>query len=422
MFKKKKNDETVEDILSEETENTPLTEEGEVFAEGAESELLSGDVEAVSLAEGSVEEALDAPDAPAETEAVPQEASDAAAFEETAPLSEEEAPTESAAEEAPVEDATPASQETLPEEELVPEKECVPEDAEVPNDTAASADPVETEEYEESDEVEPYDEEAAPAETSAPIHTPLAISQAAPTDAPTEDGAKPNNTKSQTGGPKGGTYTWQEKRLRRKYKMDKDELLSSNDVISGFILARGEQVVRTYHCLAAAKGPGTICLTNKRLLVNADERSEVSVEQVSGIKFSRYALFSVGKFIFALLLTAIAVFCVLLPTLEWNFSIPNITGDDRKMWAEILCYVGAGLSFLISLPLWFTLVRKTFYFYIFAHQDAPFIACKNAGYSKREKKGKVAAFMVASAGKESEKAARELGALIIEIKEGRFRS
>ena len=265
---------------------------------------------------------------------------------------------------------------------------------------------------------DPVVEEAVAAEEE---ETPIE-EEAAPAPIPQKKAAKPAkkapvSPKPVAPAPK--TYSRQEKKLRKKYKLDKDALLSANSAVPGFILAQGEQVIRSYHCLASAKGPGTVCLTNRRLLVNADERSEVSIEQLTGIKFSRYTKFFFGKFFFALLFTAIAALSVLLPIIEWKFNIPNITGET-KLWAEILCYVGAGISFFIALPLWFKIVRKTFYFYIFAHQDAPFIACKNSGFSKREAKGKVAASMVASAGKESEKAARELGALIIEVKEGRF--
>lgn len=215
-------------------------------------------------------------------------------------------------------------------------------------------------------------------------------------------------------------YFKEKKRLRRKYKMDKDALLSSNDVIPGFIVAKGEKVVRAYNCLAAQKGDGTVCLTNRRLLINADERSEISVNQVTGIKFSKYAKFSFFKFLFAILFFAIAAASVLITMFDFGIEIPNITGAEPAKWAVILCYVGAGISFIIGLPLLLTCVKKTFYFYIFAQQDAPFVECKSASVLKREKKGKAAKCLVAREGKESEKAARELGALLIEIKEGRF--
>ena len=249
-----------------------------------------------------------------------------------------------------------------------------------------------------------------PEPVAAPAPQPAAIPVAAPIipKTPAEDVS-----------PMKKEYTRAEKNLRRKYKLDKDELLSSNDLIKGFVLARGEKVVRTYHCIASDKGEGTLCLTNRRLLVNADERSEIGVEQVSGIKFCSHVKFSFFKFVFALIFLAAAALSTLITFIDFGIEIPRITGDPVK-WAVILCYVGTGIGALIALPLLFTMVKKTFYFYIYARQEAPYVECKNSSYIKREKKGKVANCMVATAGKESEKAARELGALLIEIKEGRF--
>ena len=45
---------------------------------------------------------------------------------------------------------------------------------------------------------------------------------------------------------------------------------------------------------------------------------------------------------------------------------------------------------------------------------------KNRTYALREKKGHVYRYTLSRAGKESDKAARELGALILEVKEGRY--
>ena len=261
-----------------------------------------------------------------------------------------------------------------------------------------------------AEEILPADAE----ETEAPAVLPVSTSAEAPAEKAAEPAEKPAPEKKEN-------YTWQELKLRKKYKMEQDPLFHANEVIPGFIIARGERVVRTYNCLATKKGDGTICLTNKRLLVNAGERSEVAIEQISGIKFSRYSQFYFLRFIFAFLFLAIAVCAVLIPHLNnLPFAIPNITGEARKAWAVILCYVGGGLSALISLPIWLKIVKRTFYFYIYSHQDTPFVECKSAAYLKSEAKGKVSKCMVASSGKESEKAARELGALLIEIKEGRF--
>ena len=215
-------------------------------------------------------------------------------------------------------------------------------------------------------------------------------------------------------------YSKYEKKLRKQYKMNKDLLLSENDVIPGFVIAKGENVIRSYRCLATAKGDGTLCLTNKRLLINAGERSEVSIDKVTGIKFSKYSNFSFLKFLFWLIFFGLGAFMLILPTFRSGMNIPMITGDSWKDWFTYLFYACGAVSVVISIPLFFTMLKKTFYFYVFAREEAPFLECKSGSYAKREKKGKVYKYMVAKAGKESEKAARELGALIIEAKEGRY--
>ena len=215
-------------------------------------------------------------------------------------------------------------------------------------------------------------------------------------------------------------YTSYERRLRRKYKLDKDILLSNNDIVPGFILAKGENVIRSYNCLASKKGEGTICLTNKRLMINADERSEVEVEKVSGIKFSRNTYFSFAKFLFGLIFLGLGAFMIMLPFFHTGMNIPYITGEAWKSWFFYLFIACGAVSVLIGLPLWGTMVKKYFYFNIFIKEGSPFLECKSKSFVKSEKKGRQYTFLVSNAGKESEKAARELGALIIEVKEGRY--
>ena len=216
-------------------------------------------------------------------------------------------------------------------------------------------------------------------------------------------------------------YSSYEKKLRRKYKMDKDVLLNSNDIIPGFILAKGENVVRSYNCLASKKGDGTLCLTNKRLMINTDERSEVAVNMVTGIKFARNTYFSFVKFLFGFLFLVLGAAMILLPFFRDKVPvIPFVTDDHWKDWFKYLFIACGAVSVLIGLPLWGTMVKKYFYFTVFVNEGAPFLECKSKSFVKSEKKGKQYSFVVTDAGKESEKAARELGALILEVKEGRY--
>lgn len=218
-------------------------------------------------------------------------------------------------------------------------------------------------------------------------------------------------------------YTREETKLRKKYKLTNDLLLSGNSVIPGFVLAKGENVIRSYQCLASPKGEGTLCLTNRRLLVDAGERSEVDIRNVSGIKFGKFKSFSLLKCLFAIFFFIVGGALVALPFLhDGGMTIRFLTflTDNWKDFFDYIFWGVGALLVLISLPLFFTMVKKTFYFYIYAKEEAVFFECKNSSYAKREKNGKVYKFVVSKAGKESEKAARELGALIIEAKEGRY--
>ena len=214
-------------------------------------------------------------------------------------------------------------------------------------------------------------------------------------------------------------YTRAEARLRRKYKMNNDVLLSENDVVPGFVIAKGENIVRTYNCLSG-KGGGTICLTNKRLLINAAERSEMDIKQVSGIKFSNSTNFNFLKFLFGLIFVALGGFLIAVPAIRNSVAIPYLTGEAYKSWFAYVLYPCGGVSALIGLPLLFTTIKTSFYFYVYARVETPFLECKSAALAKRERKEKAYKFMVAKPGKESDKAARELGALIIEVKDGKY--
>ena len=186
------------------------------------------------------------------------------------------------------------------------------------------------------------------------------------------------------------------------------------------MIAKGENVVRSYRCLSSKAGDGTICLTNKRLLINAGERSEIGIDQVSGIKFSNYTRFYFIRFLFALIFIGLGALLLALPSIKDSVSIPYVTGENYKSWFAYIFYPCGGISLLIGLPILFHSIKTSFYFYVYARMETPFLEYKSPVQAKRERKGKVFKYMIAKPGKESEKAARELGALIIEVKQGHY--
>ena len=163
-------------------------------------------------------------------------------------------------------------------------------------------------------------------------------------------------------------------------------------------------------------------MTNKRLLVNSDERSEVEVDRVTGIKFMKRLTLSVVKLIFAIIFFVIGAALIATPfLLTMDSPVAEMIALFWKDWMRYLFFGLGGLNVVISLPFWFTMIKKYFRFNILVKDSASFLECKSPTFFKKEKKGKMSGtFILAKAGKESEKAARELGALLIEIKAGRY--
>ena len=221
----------------------------------------------------------------------------------------------------------------------------------------------------------------------------------------------------------GDNFSRTEKHLRKQYRLHKDLLLRSNRVVPGFVIAKGETVIRTYHCLDSAKGEGTICLTNKRLLLNADERAELDINRISGIKFSKYTKINFMKLVFALIFFLPGILLFLLPFLVKSGMQSSFIVELAAKWKTFytVLFLFLGVAFIGgSLPFILTMVHKTFYFYVYATDGVPFFECKNRSFAKREQGGMTFKCLISNAGSDSEKAARELGALIIEAKEGRY--
>ena len=316
---------------------------------------------------------------------------------------------------APEKPETPAEQEPAPEsEEKKKKKDKKPSKEEEELLAAVEAEMASRSETAPEVELAPA---PAPAATEAAPVIPV-VAPAAPAAVHEEAPMAENNTNT----PPVREYSSYEKKLRRKYGLDKDVILSQNDVVPGFVLAKGENVVRCYYCLNSDEGEGTLCVTNKRLLINADERSEVEIERVTGVKFLKNTSFSVIKLLFALAFSLIGGLLIAIPFIRGMIQIPFIDLDALwKDWFRYLFLAVGGVDVLISLPFWFTMVKKYFRFNIFVKDSASFLEVKSGAFFKKEKKGKMhGGFMISKAGKESEKAARELGALILEIKAGRY--
>ncbi|NCA66669.1 MAG: hypothetical protein EOM87_01245 [Clostridia bacterium] len=201
-------------------------------------------------------------------------------------------------------------------------------------------------------------------------------------------------------------------KLRKKYKINKDPIFCENDYVDGFILANNEILLKRYDALKVNGGNvGRILITNKRMLFNTSEKAEIPLDEVIGIRSAHHWTLSWVKLIFSMLLIAAAAFAFV-----YDFTSFSFIAD--KAWL-VYIIIGLGAVFaLIGVILLFTFARKRFALKIFIHSAYEFIT-----YNSKKKKKENAimqSVIIAMPGKELDKFVREVGALILQSREGFF--
>jgi hypothetical protein len=202
------------------------------------------------------------------------------------------------------------------------------------------------------------------------------------------------------------------KKLRKKYKIDKDSIFSENDYVDGFILANNETLLRRYDALKVNGGNiGRILITNKRMLFNTSEKAEIPLASVNGIRSAKYWTLNWVKFIFSLIFIGIAAFAFIYDFTTFDFF-------QGKAWL-IYIIMGVGAVFaLFGLIMLFTFARRRFALKVFISSSYEFITYNS---KKRKKENAIMeSVIVAMPGKELDKMVREVGALIIQSREGYF--
>jgi hypothetical protein len=183
----------------------------------------------------------------------------------------------------------------------------------------------------------------------------------------------------------------------------------------GFVLADGEKVIKEYNCLKLINpsGDGYIILTNKRLLCSTNELAEIDINTVKGIRSKYKTSVSFGKLFFFFLLGAIAAasfmatFNVLIPLTTW-------VTPEVFLWLKFVLWGAGGLSGLIALFLLAGVRRKEFHIEILTSAVNSFVS-----YVGLTGKAKNSVIKV-HPGKESKTIVHEIGALLLEIKSGKY--
>ena len=193
--------------------------------------------------------------------------------------------------------------------------------------------------------------------------------------------------------------------------ISRDEIFSDNEYADGFVLSDNEFVLRRYQAFRPEKGSGRITVTNKRILIDAGEVSEVPVEDVTSIKSKKYTKFSVVKVIFSLLFVLICA-----GVFVYNFAFGGFLELVQFDWAVYCILAGGALFGLIGLIMLFKSKKRHFGLSIYVKGEDMF-----AEFGTVSKKSKVISSIVRTApGKDFDKFRREIGALLIKIREKNF--
>ena len=289
-----------------------------------------------------------------------------------------------------------------PAVEEAPVFEDVPEVEETPvvSDTSAP----EVEEVEEVVSAPLKDIEEETRAISAPVEEPA--ESVAPAVVPVANGVK------QARPTKVFTKKEEKKNVKKGQKLiSRDEIFSDNEYADGFVLSDNEYVLRRYQAFRPEKGSGRITVTNKRILIDAGEVSEVPVEDVTSIKSKKYTKFSAAKVIFGLLFVLICA-----GVFVYNFAFGGFLELVQFDWAVYCILAGGALFGLIGLIMLFNSKKKHFGLSIYVKGEDMF-----AEFGTVSKKSKVISSVVRTApGKDFDKFRREIGALLIKIREKNF--
>jgi len=181
----------------------------------------------------------------------------------------------------------------------------------------------------------------------------------------------------------------------------------------GFVLADGEKIVKEYNCLKLVnpQGDGVITVTNKRLLCSTNELTETEIDNITGIKSKYKSKFSFMKLFLFLLLGGIGVACFLAG--KGTIDLTSVwTG--MPAWFKYILYSVGGIAAFFAFIFVFTIFGREFNITFFTKDSTQFISY--TGLSGKIKPNVIRV----KPGKESKTIIHEIGAVILEVKAGKY--
>lgn len=202
----------------------------------------------------------------------------------------------------------------------------------------------------------------------------------------------------------------QKKEIKLEQEIEKRKWTTYHN---NFVLAEDEKVIKDYQCMKVmnSKGPGVITVTNKRLLCSAGEMAETELENINALTYKYKSGFNMFRAFMFLLLGSAAVFCFFMAQ-DILLNLSELW-STKPGWFNIVLYSVGGVLGFIALIMLFTIRRKEFKIIIYIKASTPL------SYSGFKGKIRNDSLMV-TPGKEAKNLAHELGALLLEIKAGKF--
>ena len=190
----------------------------------------------------------------------------------------------------------------------------------------------------------------------------------------------------------------------------------------GFILADGEQVIRSYACadlitgffIFKSKVHGYLTVTNKRMLYEAEgSRSRISMEapidSIGGIKTTSGININIHRIIVGIILCLISFFCFYLSGQISQFSYSSGSGGVQAALIGFVCIL-SGVFLIVSC------FRRSYSLVVNSNKVTGVAVSSGEGIQSRF--GNAAIFALAAEPTEmTEQMQRELGALVQDIQQ-----
>lgn len=202
----------------------------------------------------------------------------------------------------------------------------------------------------------------------------------------------------------------------KKVKKIKQPNSNTDTYAEDIKLADKEFVIKEYNCIRVLNPykQGKVILTNKRLLCTGNENAETEIENISSIKSKYYAGFDYVKSMWCFLFVILTVmFSIFIKKGLASNSVVKIFKSQIHFFPAIW-YVGAIICGIVAIMLMFYVYRKEFILQINTKPFSNLVYYKGYQGSNKENGYRILP------SKDANIIVKELGAYILNIKNGKF--